>query len=89
MLMLRAVWKADRFDYQLLDIPLELLGRMSGAQLTEVGTRPGRRSIAGDVMDRDKKLFHVHFDGADGKCQVQGLAVDLCRMLRSWQHPIE
>ena len=87
--MVRAIWKENAFDYQLLEIPLNLLGRMKEATFGEVGRRAGRRSLAADVCDEDQKLFRVHFDGADGKCQVHGLAVDLCRSLRLWRQPIK
>lgn len=89
MLMVRAIWRDRAFDYQLLDIPLDLLGRMKDAHFSEVGKRAGRRSLAADVRDGDNKLFRVHFDGADGKCQVHGLPVALCRSLREWRQPIE
>jgi len=89
MLMVRAIWREHAFDYQLLEIPLDLLGRMKGASFSKVGKRAGRRSLAADVCDGEEKLFRVHFDGADGKCQVHGLAVDLCRNLRQWRQPIK
>jgi hypothetical protein len=89
MLMLRAIWRERTFDYQLLEIPLELLCRMRKVIFCQVGTRDGRRSFAADVVDGDRNLFRVHFDGADGKCQIHRLLVDLCPMLRSWQQPIE
>jgi hypothetical protein len=89
MLLLRAVWAEDAFDYQLLDVPLGLLGKMREARFEEVGKRKGRRSVAADVMDGDAKLFRVHFDGADGKCQIHQLLVRLCRMLRAWRQPFE
>jgi hypothetical protein len=88
MLMLRAIWKDSAFEYQLVEIPLSLLSRMREAMLSEVGRRPGRRSFAGDVTDGGKKLFRVHFDGADGKCQIHELPVDLCVMLRRWQQTV-
>lgn len=85
MLMLRAIWTVEGFDYQLVDIPLEILVRMATATFADVGTRPGRRSLAGDVMDHGQKIFRVHFDGADGKCQIHGLPIDRCRVLRTWR----
>jgi type II restriction enzyme len=87
MLMIRAIWKTAAFDYQLMEIPLDLLQRMTTADFLEVGTRKGRRSFAGDVSERGEKLFRVHFDGADGKCQVHGLLVNRCQMLRTWSQP--
>ncbi len=88
MLMLRAIWKDSAFDYQLVEIPLSLLSRIQEAKLSQVGRRPGRRSFAGDVMGGGKRLFRMHFDGADGKCQIHELPVDLCLMLRRWQQTI-
>jgi len=88
MLMLRAIWKDQGFDYQLVEIPLQLLSQMQGVRFFEVGTRHGRRSFAADIMDGGRKLFRVHFDGADGKCQIHGLLIDLCPVLRRWQQLI-
>ena len=87
MLMLRAVWREGYFDYQLVEIPLGLLARMKEIELSQVGTRPGRRSFAGGMMDGPTRLFHVHFDGADGKCQIQALLLEACRILRTWRQP--
>jgi hypothetical protein len=89
MLMLRTVWGAQAFQYQLLEIPLEILSRMEQAEFGEVGTRSGRRSFGADVMDGGARMFRVHFDGADGKCQIHDLLVDRCQMLRQWQQSIE
>lgn len=89
MLMLQAIWDEPAFNYQLLEIPLDLLRRMQGAPFTAVGRRPGRRSIAADVMHGKDRLFRVHFDGADGKCQVHHLLVNRCRLLRSWREPAD
>ncbi|MGA2866470.1 MAG: hypothetical protein ABSF95_18510 [Verrucomicrobiota bacterium] len=88
MLMLRAIWKPGGFDYQLVEIPLELLKRMRNAQFSGVGSRPGRESVGGDVMLESERVFHVHFDGADGKCQVHGLLIQYCKILREWNQPI-
>ncbi len=84
MLMVRAIWAEGGFDYQLLEIPIPLLGMMAKARFAEVGSRKGRRSLGADVMDGAEKVFHVHFDGADGKCQVQQLLRSRCRTLREW-----
>ena len=89
MLMLRAVWGDGTFLYQLLDIPLALLARMKNAEFRVVGTRSGRRSLGADVMDRGARVFRVHLDGADGKCQIHDLLVERCRLLRQWRQPIE
>ncbi len=85
MLMLRAIWIKCGFDYQLVDIPIALLAQMSTALFEEVGKRKGRRSLGADVFDTGEKIFHVHFDGADGKCQVQQLLRNRCHTLREWR----
>jgi hypothetical protein len=87
MLMLRAIWKPSEFDYQLVEIPLELLKRMRNAQFSRVGVRAGRGSVGGDVMVESERVFHVHFDGADGKCQIRGLLMRHCTTLREWNQP--
>jgi len=87
MLMLRAVWDEPAFVYQLLEIPLDLLRRMQAVSFAPVGTRSGRRSLAADIMDGEERLYRVHFDGADGKCQIHNLLVGRCRMLRGWREP--
>jgi hypothetical protein len=88
MLMIRAIWGPSSFDYQLLEIPLELLHRLESASFAEVGKRSGRRSFAAAVVEDEQTLFRVHFDGADGKCQIHCLLVSHCRMLRTWTQPI-
>jgi hypothetical protein len=86
ILMLRAIWEQDNvIDYQLLEIPLTLLRKMHGCQALPVGRRQGRKSLGFDVVENDQILFHIHFDGADGKCQLRGLRVDRCNMLAEWQ----
>ena len=89
ILMMRTIWRERSFDYQLIEIPLKLLMLMKLAEFSKVGTRRGRSSIAADVIDRGEKVFRVHFDGADGKCQVHGLLVNRCRLLRTWKQPID
>jgi hypothetical protein len=88
MLMLRAIWKHGEIDYQLVEIPLDLLKLMRHAQFSGVGIRPGRRSVAGDIMLEGDRVFRVHFDGADGKCQIHRLLIKYCRILREWNQPI-
>ncbi len=88
ILMLRAVWYENQIGYQLLDIPISLLRRMAGCKAKQVGTREGRRSLGFDVTEGDTVLFHVHFDGADGKCQLRGLRIDHCIMLAEWSQSI-
>jgi len=88
MLMIRAIWADEGFDYQLVEIPLRLLKMMARASFSEVGSRRGRRSIGGDAIVQGERVFHVHFDGADGKCQIQQLLVQRCRVLRQWRQPV-
>ena len=93
ILMLRAVrTKAgiaaggDSIHYQLLDIPISLLALMRGVGLAPVGRRSTRKSLAGDVSDGQQKVFRVHFDGTDGKCQIQRLLVSRCETLLEWDY---
>jgi hypothetical protein len=39
-------------------------------------------------VERGEVLFHVHFDGADGKCQVRNLGVSRCLTLLEWKQLI-
>jgi hypothetical protein len=90
ILMLRALLSPGvAYHYQLLEVPLELLRRIDGLTAMPVGTRVGRRSLAMDVLGEGGVLFHVHFDGADGKCQIQRLQVETCRMLIEWDQPTD
>jgi len=84
ILMLRAVWDEPLIHYQLLEIPVVLLELIQGAELKPVGRREGRRSLAADVFKEGQKVFRVHFDGADGKCQVRNLPVAICHLLQEW-----
>ena len=71
ILMLRAVWELPLIRYQLIEIPIVLLNKLASATYAAVGNRRGRQSIGADVCDGDDVLFHVHFDGSDGKCQIR------------------
>jgi hypothetical protein len=64
---------------------LKLMGTIS---VVPVGRRPTRQSLGGDVYDDAERLFHVHFDGTDGKCQIQRLLVARCNMLLEWDYYI-
>jgi len=86
--MLRAIWRDKHFHYQLVDIPLPLLRRMATAIAIEVGKRKGRRSLAVDIKDGEETIFRVHFDGADGKCQIHRLLVSRCNVLSEWDQLI-
>ncbi len=87
ILMLRSVWPANQLAirYQLVDIPVDLLRRIGGAQLVAVGRRIGRKSLGADIEEAGARLFHVHFDGSDGKYQVRNLLVSRCNVLRTWE----
>ena len=87
MLMLRAIWRPAVIHYQVLEIPLVILRLIEGITVVGVGRRTGRKSMAADVYDQGTKLFHLHFDGADGKCQVQRLLVNRCWLLAEWEQP--
>jgi len=84
ILMLRAVWEPPLIHYQLLEIPSELLRLIGQMALAPVGKRSGRQSIGGDVFRDGERLYHVHFDGADGKCQIRNLRTRFCEMLLEW-----
>ena len=84
MLMLRAIWIEQMIHYQLVDIPLALLSLIWRAELVPVGRRQGRVSLGGDVSIDDEVVFHVHFDGSDGKCQIRNLLVSRCGVLGEW-----
>lgn len=85
ILMLRAIWGATAIDYQLVDVPIKLLQKIRACEALPVGRQKGRQSLGFDVSDDKGILFHVHFDGADGKCQVRNLRIDRCLMLMEWQ----
>jgi type II restriction enzyme len=84
ILMLRAVWARPLIHYQLLEISVDLLKLLGFAKLLAVGRRANRCSFGADVYRGEEKLFHVHFDGSDGKCQINRLHVRHCVMLLEW-----
>lgn len=84
VLMLRAIWRLPLLHYQLIEIPVEILKLVEAADLKGVGRRAGRQSLGADVLQGHEKLFHVHFDGSDGKCQVRNLSIRHCVMLAEW-----
>lgn len=89
LLMLRAIWQQGLIRYQLLEIPLNLLKLIVDTTVIPVGKRSGRHSMAADVYEGNEKLFRVHFDGADGKCQIHRLSLSRCRVLLEWDQPLE
>lgn len=88
MLMLRAVWRLGVIHYQLVEIPLDLLKLMANFTVLLVGKRQGRKSMAADVYYGNEKVFRVHFDGADGKCQIHRLPINYCYLLLEWDQPL-
>jgi hypothetical protein len=84
ILMLRGIWDRPLIHYQLLEIPVDMLRLIKTVGLHAVGQRSGRGSLGADVFSGEEKLFHVHFDGSDGKCQISRLPVNLCVMLLEW-----
>jgi hypothetical protein len=84
ILMLRTIWTSDFMHYQLVDIPVNLLGLIETADPHPVGRREGRRSLGADVLFGNEIAFRVHFDASDGKCQIRGLRVSDCRLLSEW-----
>ncbi len=84
ILMLRAVWMDPLIHYQLIEIPIGLLKLMAVADFQGVGRRMGRKSFGADILEGDAVLYHVHFDGADGKCQVRRLDIGRCNTLLEW-----
>lgn len=88
ILMLRAIWVNAHIHYQLVDIPLAVLRLIAGFTVAPVGKRVGRKSLAVDVLEDGKRIFHIHFDGADGKCQIRGLTIGRCTLLLEWDQPL-
>lgn len=84
ILVLRAVWELPLVRYQLLEIPVETLKLIRRAEIHAVGKRKGRQSLGANVYSGDRPLFHVHFDGSDGKCQIRNLSIEHCAMLLRW-----
>jgi len=84
ILMFRAIWEARAIHYQLVEIPVETLRLIKGVTLETVGRRSGRRSLGADVMSAGERLFHVHFDASDGKCQIRNLGLHHCVVLEEW-----
>jgi len=86
ILMLRAVWERPVIHYQVLDIPINLLRMIEGAQLEYTGRRTTRKSMTSDIFREGRKVFQVYFDAADGKCQIKRLPVAECQILTSWDY---
>jgi len=72
IVMLRAVWRTEHIHYQLVEIPIDDLRLISTGMFIPVGKRKTRKSLGSDIVLDGQVIFHVHFDGSDGKCQVRG-----------------
>lgn len=84
ILMLRCIWDVASIRYQVINVPISVLKLMSQFEAGPVGTRPGRKSMGFDVIEGGTTMFRVHFDGADGKCQIHRLRRDRCLTLAEW-----
>jgi len=89
ILMLRAVWKLPLIHYQLLEIPIRSLRMIETVDLKAVGRRKGRQSLGADVIFENEAIYHVHFDGSDGKCQIRNLRVSNCVLLEEWDIKVQ
>jgi hypothetical protein len=86
--MLRAVWKQKKrqkfIHYQLIEIPIDDLKLIHTGVFIPVGKRKGRKSLGTDILLNGQPIFHVHFDGSDGKCQIRNLSIERCVVLEEW-----
>jgi hypothetical protein len=57
---------------------------MTNFAVLPVGKRQGRKSMVTDIFERGEKLFRVHSDGADGKCQIHRLPIKYCHIMLKW-----
>lgn len=85
ILMLRAIWRLPVIKYQLLEVPVDLLRLVKTASLMPVGRRKGRQSFGADILAAGQCVYHVHFDAADGKCQIRNLPVSSCVRIDEWE----
>ncbi|HKV39255.1 MAG TPA: hypothetical protein VJX67_08585 [Blastocatellia bacterium] len=84
ILMLRAIWKERFIHYQLVEIPVDDLRLLETGEFKPVGRRKGRQSLGADILLDGQVIFHIHFDGSDGKCQVRKLRLSNCTLLDEW-----
>lgn len=84
ILMLRTIWQLPVIHYQLIDIPIDLLRLTEKAVFAGAGKLKERQSLGANIYKEGKKVFHVHFDGSDGKCTITGLLVSECDVLLDW-----
>ncbi len=89
ILMLRAIWRLPLVHYQLLEISIDSLRLIKTGIFQGVGKRKGRQSLGANILLEDQIIFHVHFDGSDGKCSVRNLRVSNCAMLEEWDTKIQ
>ncbi|MGH9759282.1 MAG: hypothetical protein ACREDR_41845 [Blastocatellia bacterium] len=84
IVMLRAIWRKEHIHYQLLEIPIADLRLIETGVFAPVGKRKARQSLGADIILDGQVIFHIHFDGSDGKCQVRNFLVANCPMLEEW-----
>lgn len=89
ILMLRAIWDTPLIHYQVVVIPMKVLRLIETADLKPVGRPLRRQSLGADVFHGEEKLFHVHFDGSDGKCQIRNLNLTACDVVAAWDVVIQ
>ena len=82
--MIAELPEARAIKDQLVEIPIDLLRLISASDIAPVGRRSGRKSLGANVHKDGEFLFHVHFDGSDGKCQIRNLKLSHCKLLKDW-----
>lgn len=88
ILSLRALHKAPRWKYELVEIPKELLMLASGGVLEmKLDSRQTPKPGYCYVSDVDgHKLFDLYFDGGtERKLQLKNLRKDLCMVHATWE----
>lgn len=66
-----------------------MLRLIETAKPQPTGRRAGRQSLGADIFKDGEILFHIHFDGSDGKCSLRALHVRDCVMLATWDLQID
>lgn len=88
ILSLRALEKAPRWKYELVEIPKDLLNRAQSGRLEmKLDSRQTPKPGYCYVDDKDgQKLFDLYFDGgSERKLQIKNLRKELCRVHAVWE----
>lgn len=92
ILILRALEKAPDWEYELVEIPKELLQRAGTGKIRidrdskQRGAKPGRCELRDD---KKRLLFELYFDGGtERKLQVKKLKKSECRVHARWTFTI-